>query len=200
MSKLSVFGTRVAVIGIDEEFESEIAMPRSRNLSYQIGRVYAVGNGRVNGEVQDMIVKEKEIVLYQLNMIQEQNQRYMHDSLAVHVIHAGDLIARLKSNVVKMENFEILGAWVLVEPFIKKLESNIVLPDTAIEQSEWQRYKLVQAGCNVKHPMTVGQELIVERMMVQPIIIDKKRYGFVSGDRIHGVVETTSGEVIVTTE
>lgn len=157
----------------------------------------AVGDGRVKvnyePKVMAMIVNVDDIVLFQMNSIQAANSMLPSGSSnskdQLYILNQGDCIARLSSTVVKLETVEMLGIWSLVEPYIEKPQSGIILPENVDPvYSGIPRFKLIQKGTHVKADIEAGQELVCEKSLVNRMDFDGKSYGFVSEDRIYGYV------------
>jgi co-chaperonin GroES (HSP10) len=196
MSMLKIRGARVAVTETQETFTSSIAMPIERNVAYNVGMVHRVGDGQLPrytvtdkpGQVL-MFLKENDIVLFQMNSIQAANSIFAVDGVTFFIVNQGDIIARLKSTTISLDAVEMLGVWVLVQPFLTKLESGLILPNTAqLAMTELQRYRLVQQGSQAGIDAAVGQEVLVERQLVHQINVGSEPYGFLSADRVYGVV------------
>jgi len=158
-----------------------------------VGQVMAIGDGRVKvnyePKLMEMVVKEGDIVLFQMNSIQQANSLFSMDDNKepLYILNQGDCIARLSSTVVKLETIEMLGIWSLVEPFVDKPASGIILPENIDPvYSGVPRFRLVQKGNRVKADIVVGQELVCEKSLVNRLDFDSKAYGFISEDRIYG--------------
>lgn len=201
MSKLKLFGERVALREVDETFDTNIAIPQSRNVEYQLGIVESIGDGKVRNSdrVMEFFVEPGDVLMYQMNAIQMVNALFVVDEKPYFVLYQGDMIARLKTTTVTLETFEILGPWVLVRPFAPKRDSGILIPDTVHGNlNELIHFKLVQKGQTAKIDAEVGQEVIIERTMVHEIKIGSEKFGFAQADRIYGVVDGEVEEVDTT--
>ena len=208
---LKLFKNKVAIVSIDEDFKTEIAIGQRQNVSYQLGKVFAAGPADMaQWALMTAAVPEAptapsgfaigDIVLFQLNMIQEQNARFnvygdKEEPEPVYILNQGDIIAKLKTNVMAIKGFDVINQWALLEPFTVQT-GMIEIPDTVeLRHTELQRYRLVQ--CHVLPSSYAGKEVAVERMVVHPIDIDRKRYGFLSFQHIHGVVDTIEPAKVV---
>jgi co-chaperonin GroES (HSP10) len=91
--------------------------------------------------------------------------------------------------VFKIENFQILGYWVLLEAFEDKdKDSVIVLPETVKKESRYLRYKVVQVGAGVTK-VKIGDEVVPETSRANYMAIDSQPYWFVAQADICGIVE-----------
>jgi co-chaperonin GroES (HSP10) len=167
------------------------------------GRVKVIGDGKVRNavtgsfEVKPALVKEGDMVMFQINDIMKWAQIYRHgkDDLIWMLQH--ELIARINGKDSNMETFEILGDFVLVKPEIRKLGEGLVLPDS-IKSPDMIHYTVKQIGCTVDLPISVGQEVICNHGRINPIFIPEKQpdgapiqieYGYVFKDFVHGMVD-----------
>lgn len=176
------------------------------NLMRCVGRVVAIGDGKVkiNFELRQMlmVVQPGDVVVFQMNSIQAANSLVLDDQADIltpmggqpkaqfYILNQGDCIARLTAGTtVKLNTIQMLGTWSLVEPFLEPLKSGLVIPDSIdpIHLGS-PRFRLVQKGTHAKLDAEVGQELIVEKALVNRIDFDNKSYGFVEADRVYGVI------------
>jgi co-chaperonin GroES (HSP10) len=185
---LKLFGQRIALTEVKEELEGSILLPESRTRSFYIGRIIAVGDGlEPDGKVKPMWVSAGDLVMFQLIGAQVTASQFIHESNKVRILHQGDVIARLKSNVVKMDNFEILGDWVLSKVEMQS-GTTLVVPDSA-RQPDMFTFKLEQKGAGVEHDIQKGEEVYVERMRCNPVEIDRVTYAFCHKSDVHGVAK-----------
>lgn len=196
---LKPFGTRVAVKDVAEEFESEIILPSRRQLQYLIGEVVA------SSDQAKEWVKDGEIVLFQLP-INPATGKPMQPAISIdgedlQFLHYKDLIARLpKGNPkVTIDNFQVIGTWVLIRAEFNKPSSLIQLPDSAQEQHHHDMFKfyLVQKGPQCKVDMNVGEEVVVDANRCNPIEIDGKKFFYTYEDWIYGVNRKKGAETQV---
>ena len=185
MSKLHLLNEKIAVRQIEEQLEGSIVLPEHRLVKHELGVVVAVGNGEYRtGEKKTMWVKEGDIVLYQLGAPQQNNALFKHDGKLIKIFHQGDVIARLKEPKVKIENFEIVGDWVLLSVDV---EQGIIIVPEKVAPSESFIFKLFQKGAGFKLPgLEIGEEVMPERGRCAPIEIGEKTYVFTHQDFIHG--------------
>jgi co-chaperonin GroES (HSP10) len=200
MQKLRIFGERVAVKRVEEKLSGSILIPQNTvNLTRCIGQIVSVGDGVVRRDgqrkVMEMVVKEGDLVFFQMNSIQEVNSVFVvgekEKKNELYTLNQGDCIARLTSEAITYKGFEMLGVWCLVEPFMDKPSANLVIPDIIDPvHSSTPRFRLKKLGTHANLvDVKEDQELIVEKMMVNPVEIEGKRYGFIDRDRIYGVVD-----------
>jgi co-chaperonin GroES (HSP10) len=190
MSTLKLRGELVAVTEATETFESSLALPQERNIAYNLGKAVAIGDGKLADRQAEMLVKPGDLLLFQMNGIQATNSLHLCDGQPIFILNQGDMIARLQSTTISLKSFEILGGWVLLEPFLDMKDNIIVIPDTAMtSQTELQKYRLLQQGSTAKLDAVAGQELVVERMRVHRIDIGGDTCGFIHSSCVHGVIE-----------
>ena len=195
---MHLLGEKIAVVEIQEEITGSIILPEHRLIRHELGRVVSVGDGHYRtGEKKDMWVKEGDIVLYQLGAPQQNNAKFKLDGKPIKVFHQGDIIARLKTAVVNMDNFEIVGNWVLLSAEME--ESIILVPQTAAAPETFI-FKVVQKGAGFAYDgIEIGDTVFPERGRCAPIEIGGKTYVFTLQDFIHGVVKPNGGSVSVKT-
>jgi len=188
-TKLNLFGDRISIIPVDESFEGKIEMPQTREKVHDLGQVIAVGNGKVNGsdKLREIFVKEGDLVLFQTNAMMVFNATTVIEGKSVLTLHQGDLIARLTSTVVKLENFNVIGKWILVEPFSPRT-SVIVTPENAPSAMLEERFKVTQRGNAVRDEIKVGDELILERSRCNRFDLNGEKFAYISDDSVYGVV------------
>lgn len=196
--KLHLFGDRVLFEPVDEELVGSILLPQTRNKQYELGRVLQVGNGRVrdaNNVIKDtkLIVKPGDIIWFQVipQMMANCALRLRGKTYLNVVQH--DLIGRLKSTTVTLENFEILGYWVLLDSFEDPLkeESKIYIPDTVKENPvRALRYYVKQKGEFVTD-INVGDEVVLDKRAAQMVTLNGDPYFYTDSRYIQGVAEST---------
>lgn len=180
-----MYAEKIAVKEAKEELEGSIMMPDHRHVKRELGEVVAVGDGHYRtGEKKPIFVKPGDIVLYQLGGPQMINATYKIGDQPLKIFHQGDCIARLKSNVVNMENFEILGNWVLLRVEIQ--QSLIEVPER-FAQPDQLRFFVEQIGEGFEMPdIKIGTEVFPERGKCSPIEIGQGTYVYTLQDFIHG--------------
>jgi co-chaperonin GroES (HSP10) len=129
------------------------------------------------------------VVIFQQNPLMVFNTAHRLNGNMVFVINQQDLIAKMTALVFKIENFQILGYWVLLEAFEDKdKDSVIVLPETVKKESRYLRYKVVQVGAGVTK-VKIGDEVVPETSRANYMAIDSQPYWFVAQADICGIVE-----------
>jgi len=199
-------GAKVAVVSLEETFDTKILVPQERNITYNLGKVLFVGDGRCGAQGEKEVpifVHQGDILMFQMNSVQAGNALFMWDDKPTLILDQGDMIARLRSTTVTTEGFEILGRWLLVEPYLVQPKGGLIqIPDTVEENlrfTELMKYRLVQKGHQCEgglEDVAIGDEMIVERMMCHRIDIDGKNHAFISADYIYGHVVNDTMSVV----
>ena len=187
---INLFGERVAIVELEEEIESEIALAGKRNYSYFVGKVHAASK-----KAQE-ILNVDDTVLFQaptdMRTGKVMGQVFKAGDEIVQIQHSRDMIARLgKGTVVNIDTFEPLGEWVLAEARLIKRESTILLPDNVRETPDFFRYHVVKKGSKVPEEIQVGDEIVVEPNRLNPIGLSGKNYFYCDRGQIAGVVGNT---------
>lgn len=178
------------------------------------GKVNAVGDGKLNWSMREKlagrgfetpavipnVVNVGDRVCFEMNDMIKHAQVYRRWKAGVDAIQLlqTDLIGRLKTDVVSLANFEILGDFVLVKPIVRNSSNTlIVLPDTAQKQGEFVYYSVVQKGANVDLPINIGDEIIINHGKINVLMFNTvnpitgtstlDEYGYVIKDYIHGI-------------
>ena len=158
MTIRQLFGFRVLVERVQER-AGRVLVPENAPVSYQLGRVVAVGDGRQpNGKVEPALVAEGDLVWFQTNDHILSTQSYMMGDNPLLNLHQGDLLARFHSPELHFSNLEPLGRWTFVEPF-NKSNSLIVLPEEVAQNFVY--FRAVKIGSKVDLPIEPGQELML---------------------------------------
>jgi hypothetical protein len=211
---IKVFGHRVLLEWWKPTAESRVIQPdiSGQKDVLRWGKVIATGDGKLTCSVREQlagrgftgapipsIVTDGDRVCFELNDMIKYTQVYKRwlDKKDMIQMLQTDLIGRLKADQVTLENFEILGDFVLVKPELRGTGSSIVLPSSMEKSPEFVYYKVVQIGSNVDLPIEVGQEIIINHGKINVLIMSKlgldglwhnDEYGYVIKDYIHGVV------------
>jgi co-chaperonin GroES (HSP10) len=187
------FGPRVIITPVSEKHEGLIVLPPGAGRhNYILGRVLYLGDGKVAGsdKVTEFQVTGGDTVLIQTNdfMVQSCSFTDHAGNLCLNV-HEGDIIAKMSSLVIKLETFQVVGHWVLVQPFQAQRKSVLVLPDTAKEPtSEFTRFKLVQLGALCALKPTIGNEVIIDKGRINPIQLQSETYFYMNESCMLGEV------------
>ena len=219
---IKVFGHRALVEWWKPEAESRIIQPdiSGQHDVLRWGKVAAVGDGKLTASMREQLagrgfaaesipslVREGDRVCFELNDMIKFTQVYKRwrDKKDMIQLLQTDLIGRLSGDTVSIENFEILGDFVLVKPELRGTGSTILLPSSAEKSPEFVYYKVVQIGSRVKLPIEVGQEVIINHGKINVLMFNKRgldgtwtndEYGYVIQDYVHGVVsEETEADV-----
>jgi co-chaperonin GroES (HSP10) len=192
LPKINLFGDRVAIseFGDGVEMTGSLVLPQARTKAFSFAKVVAVGDGKfVADKDRPMFVKPEDVVIFQQNPLMVFNTAHRLNGNMVFVINQQDLIAKMTALVFKIENFQILGYWVLLEAFEDKdKDSVIVLPETVKKESRYLRYKVVQVGAGVTK-VKIGDEVVPETSRANYMAIDSQPYWFVAQADICGIVE-----------
>jgi co-chaperonin GroES (HSP10) len=190
--KLRIFGERVAITELKEEYEGEILLPENRHVVHSLGEVVSVGDGKWStGEPKEMFLKEGDIVFYQCSGMVLFNNMFKVGDVPILIMHQGDIIARLTSRKVAIENFTVCGNFLLCEKTYER-PSLIIIPDNAEQATKQEHsvvhYHVVQVGNTVKLPVEVGQEVTVHQGRANPLQLNGKEYVYVDQANINGII------------
>lgn len=176
------------------------------------GIVSDVGDGKFSFSMRDKLagrgfdckqpipslVQPGDKVCFEINQTIMNTQVYRNWRSSKDHIHMlqTDLVGRLKGEEICIDNFEVLGDFVLVKPFVKQ-NSIIVIPDEAAKNVDFVYFKVVQKGSTVDIPIEIGQEIIVNLGCVNTLIMSKlngsswahDEYGYVLKNYVIGTTE-----------
>jgi len=212
---IKLFGHRVLVDWWKPEADGRIIQPdiSGQRDVLRWGKVNVVGDGKLTCSMREQlagrgfktnsitpVVSAGDRVCFEINDMTKHTQVYKRwrDKNDMIQLLQTDLIGRLKGDTVTLDNFEILGDFVLVKPELRGTGSSIVLPASVEKSSEFVYYKVLQVGSSVDLPIKAGQEIIINHGKVNVLILSKKgldgiwhndEYGYVIKDYIHGVVD-----------
>jgi co-chaperonin GroES (HSP10) len=191
---VKLFGDRILFKPIEQEVVGSIVLPQKENKSYELGEVLQVGDGKGkdalgNPKQVPILVKPGDYIWFQVNPFMIQNSVVKFEGKTYMTIAQHDMIARLKSPTITMENFEILGIWTLLDTFEDRAPNSlIVIPDTASADARMLRYTVKQKGALVTD-VEVGQEIIFDKKMAQLVAINNKPFFYLDSRYIYGIVE-----------
>lgn len=188
IKNFKLYGERVAMVPVKEEYEGRLAVPDFKSSkTHDLGQVEWVGDGMVDGKKKTMLAKEKDVMLFQMNAIMGSNYVYKVGDKTVVILQQGDLIARLTGRVIKLETFEVLGHWILVQAHASTLISTIEIPDA---HKHKDRFKVVQVGSEVTN-CKVGDWIIPNMQFANPIELgsDSKDLFYLNDTYVYGIVE-----------
>jgi co-chaperonin GroES (HSP10) len=183
-----LYGERVALLPVPEEYEGRIAVPDGHKSSktHDLGQVAWIGDGMVDGKQRKMFVKTDEIVMFQMNAILGTNYVYKVKGKVVLIIQQSDLLARLTGKVIKLDTFEILGHWILARAFASTAISTIQIPDAHMKKD---RFQVVQAGSEVTN-CKKGDWIIPNMQFCNALEIGSQGdYFYLSDNYVYGIVE-----------
>lgn len=179
-----LFGNRVALQLIEEEYEGLLVRAPSENQIHVISRVVAIG------DLVKQDIKIEDILFWQTNKQIEHFCRYNLDGVPVFVLMMGDMVARLKSRVIKQDTFQVIGDWCLVRRVIEQPSKRIVVPDQAVEANQDMvvRYHLAQKGETVEAQIEIDQEVMVDRSRANPIQLGEEKFCYIHKNYVIGTV------------
>jgi co-chaperonin GroES (HSP10) len=179
---------RFALLQKTEAFEGIIVIPNNANQQYLIGQVLKVGNAVT------IDLHEDDLVLYQSNKMFEAAVTHRINDTPVSFWLQGDMIGKLSSTVVNLENFTILGDWILIEEISINKVGNLYLPQSSIPPPEFRVIQLGSTANNDQDPVVqnlkVGDEIYVDRSRASKLRIGQKTYFYISKGWLHGVNPT----------
>lgn len=184
---IKLFGERIACDPVAEEFEGTILTLESPNQQYFLAEVKAVSE-KASGSYA-----VGDLVYFQTNAMMTFNNSIRVGEEFALVVHPNDVLAKLKSKVIKLENYVTTGRWVLMRAETIKEDSGIILPDsmTAKDQnSSYIRFYVEQKGSDCADLYQVGDEIAPQRGKANPVEISGDRYFYVHEDFIHGVISS----------
>jgi hypothetical protein len=187
-----LFGNRLAVQLAEEEYEGLIVAAPTAMRMHVCAHVVAVGP-----EVKN--IAPGEIVFYQKviqpfgNTQQDpfgDTKRYNLGGVPTFIELAGDMIAKLSSRKVKLENFTTIGDWCLCRRDIVKPSNLIIVPDAAAatNQDIMVQFHVEQVGDTVGETFAKGTELILDRGRANPLRIETTDFVYVHKNFVLGVL------------
>jgi hypothetical protein len=179
-------GARVALLPVDEQYEGLIVRPPvvSRR-NYALGRVLGLGSTRDGFEV-----KAGDIVLLQVNdfMVDACAFKDKHSGKVCLSVPEGDILAKISSQVVKLETFRVVGNWALVREVKAESTSPIVIPETVKAPLEFSRFEVVQLGALCEVKLEPGREVVVDKRRLNPLELSGETYYYLNDASILGEV------------
>jgi len=197
--KLTLFGPRVAIIEISDTLEGSIELPQTRHKVYSIGKVTHVGDGKVylpgkkigtyTPEIEQRYVEIDDIIMFQLPPQIVAAMTYQIGDKGYLFLHQSDALAKLTKPVCSLENFQIVGRYVLcTRERTSVTAGGIHLPDTVEDYNDdLNHFKVIQVGQQVTK-CAVGDSLIVDRSKANPISLTGSQYFFIDEAWVHGVI------------
>jgi len=178
-----LFGERVAVQLVDEEYDGMIVPAPSALKMHMVSNVIAIGD-------KTKLVKPGDRVYWQWNQMIESFCKFNHNGSPMFVLHEKDLIARLDSTKVNIDSFHVLGDWCLVRKVTSEKSGRIFIPHEAQEAPDqtFIRHYLVQKGeDSIDRPMEVEDELIIDRSKANPVRLGGLDFYYVQKLHVVGV-------------
>lgn len=190
MTTIRPVGERIALINTEEAYEGKIVLPESAIRSHVHGKCIAVGNGIYpDGTEKEIYAKVGEVYLYQIDGAQKVNASFTIEGQIVLLLHQADMICRLNQKTVSFDSIDMMGHWLLVEPYYESTESAIVIPESVKEkQSELHHFRLVKKGPQAAIEAETGDEIFPARGRLTPLNLDGKVYCFIQDNFIYGHV------------
>lgn len=207
---VKLFGHRVLVEFHRPKTASKIVIPdvAQSHDSHRTGIVRFIGDGRVKGKDEPVpsLVKEGDVVMFQLNQVMEATQKFVMGGKHYMNLLQDELLARINGDDMDIANLEMLGDYVLLKHFIRRDPgSTLFLPDNVVKESapEFIYFRCVQKGSTVDMPFNPGDELVVNFGRLTPMFIVKRNtdgtsenqeFAYTRKEWVDGVVEAPSDE------
>jgi len=184
---------------------SKILIPDSAQErdSHRFGVVRYIGDGVIKGkaEPKPAIVKEGDVVMFQINNIMEATQKFVLDGKTYMNLLQDELIARVIGEDVNVENLEMLGEYALLQHFMRDQPgSRLLLPDSAqmrTSSPDFIYFRCLKKGSLVDKAVNEGDEVVVNFGRLTPMFIVRRNedgtstnleYVYTRNDWIDGVV------------
>lgn len=186
MSNIKSFGDRVVVEIVEEEYDGMLFVQERRNSAHHaIARVVCE-----SPKLKDVGVGD--IVWFQFNKVVSDSCAFVCDGSQKLSLHYKDVLGKLSSTKITVDSLTMVGAWVLVKPFLNAPKSGIIIPDTAKESSpEHVRFALTKCGesaSDVKQHAS-GVELVLNKNYVNRIDLGGESYAYISQDNVLAAIE-----------
>jgi len=180
---------RVALTAVQEEATGIILMPSNANQVHRLGRVASIG------DTVEIDVKVGDIVIYQCNKMFEMGVTHFVGEgdrrQPVMIMHQGDAFAKLDSPQITLDNFHVVGDWVLVRDIKIDMIGGLYLPDSAIPPPEFEVVQIGNLLPSSEDPVLaqikVGDKIYVDKSRANQIRLEGKLYWYVLKQGIHGV-------------
>ena len=169
--------------------------------THRFGKVAAVGNGAVKGQPpRPALVAVGDTVMFQINQVMENTQKFVLEGKSYMNLLQTELIGRLRGEDVSVENFEMLGDYVLLKHFFRKVDGSvIILPEEVMRQSapDFIYFRVVLKGSTVDLPLEKGDEVVANLGRLTPLFFVKRHadgtsenseYCYTHKDWVDGVV------------
>jgi len=207
--RVKLFGNRCLVEFHRPKTVSKILIPDSamNRDSHRMGIVRFIGDGLQKGKEESIpsLVKEGDVVVFQINSIMEATQKFVLEGKTYMNLLQDDLLMRVHGEDVSVDNLEMLGDYLLVKHFVRQQPgSTLFLPDTVVRQSapDFIYFRCVQKGSRVTREFSVGSELVLNFGRLTPMFIVKRNadetsenqeFAYTRQEWVDGVVQTDDG-------
>lgn len=179
---VKLFGNRCVVEFYQSKSASKILIPdtvKNRD-THRMGIVRFVGDGAVKGKTDPVpsLVKEGDIVMFQVNHIMLSSQAFIVDGINYMHLLQEELIARFTGDDISSKNMEILGDYVLLQHFARQQPgTTLFIPDTAAKQAapDFIYFKCIKKGSTVDLDFNVDDELVVNFGKLTPLFVIKRK-------------------------
>lgn len=196
LDKIRLFGPRVLIEHVKPEETGRLYIPDSseKNDLHRIGRVLVVGDGREKGEVVPPLVQEGDLVVFQINDVIANTQKFKADGKMMLYLRQDDLLAKLETPSVTFDGMTMLGEYLMIEPRLNRVSNIIEVPDSVAKSNDFVYFTITKKGNRVTVPVLDGQEVIVNLGRVTPMFITAKGHvqrevGYIHQSYIHGCVD-----------
>lgn len=193
-----LFGERLLVEQVKQKQGSIIVPQTAGHDMHRLGRVVAIGDGKRPGQPdKEIFLKVGDIVFFQTNAVLASNQTYeVEPNRLLLSLLQGEIIAKVKTTALEPEitlkNFEVVGDWVLIRPYLKEASTTIIVPQTAQREQHAIYYKVEQLGHTVDLPIQIGEEVCITHGRCQPFVVAKNELGYLHKNDVHGTVEESA--------
>lgn len=191
---IKLFGPRALLSQEKPSTRGALLVNPSESI-HSLARVCYVGDGNVrmpDGSLKHVppVVNVGDIVFFQTNAMLATGCTYEIDKTPYLNLLQDDLLARLPSNEVTVANMEMLGRWILIEPYIRQT-GTIIMPATInyqehLEQTFW---KLIKKPTNCDLQAELGQEVLINAHRATPVQLGGKAYCYIDQNFILGAVQ-----------
>lgn len=206
---VKLFGPRCLVEFHRMKTVSKIVIPDSAQErdSHRFGIVRYIGDGKVKGkdEPKPSLVKEGDVVMFQINNIMEATQKFVMDGKHYMNLLQDELIARVIGEDVNVENLEMLGEYALLQHFLREqIGSKLLLPDSAqmrTSSPDFIYFRCLKKGSLVDKAVNEGDEVVVNFGRLTPMFITRRNddgttvnmeYVYTRNDWIDGVISEST--------
>jgi co-chaperonin GroES (HSP10) len=174
---VNLFGHRCLVEFTRLKTTSKIVIPDAAQThdTHRIGIVRFIGDGKVKGKDEPVpsLVKPGDMVMFQMNQVMENTQKYVADGKHYMNLLQTELVCRINGEDMSIDNLEALGDYTILKHFVREASDTIILPDSVARQNanEFIYFKLLKKGSTVDLPINVNDELIVNFGRLTPMFI-----------------------------